>query len=112
MIIKEKIVNGLSVLSLTGKLDIFSKNTFIDTTDKYCETGTKGLILDFHGVTFMDSVRLGILTMVAKNFQKLRSRIILVNPQNQVKTLLLDTKLGRLVPMYHTDAAFSQFSQL
>jgi len=112
MIIKEKIVNGLSVLSLTGKLDIFSKNTFKDTTDKYCETGTKGLILDFQGVTFMDSVGLGILTMVAKNFQKLRSRIILVNPQNHVKTLLLETKLGRLVPMYHTDAAFSQFSQL
>ena len=112
MIIKEKSVNGLSVLTLTGRLDIFSRNAFKDRTDKYCEPGTKGLILDFQGVTFMDSVGLGILTLVAKHFQKLKSRIIVVNPQNQVKTLLLEMKLGRLVPLYHTDETFSQFSQL
>ena len=56
MIIKEKTVNGLAVLSLNGKLDIFSRNAFKETSDRYLENGAKGLILDFERITFVDSV--------------------------------------------------------
>ena len=72
MIIKEKTVNGLPILCLNGKLDIFSKNNFRETAEKYRETGGKGLILDFEGITFVDSVGLGTLTLVVKTFQKLK----------------------------------------
>jgi anti-anti-sigma factor len=112
MIMKEKTMNGLPVLSLAGKLDIFSTNAFKETAEKYMETDTKGLILDFQGVTSMDSVGVGALATVAKTFQKLKGRVILVNPQDQVKTFLCEMQLEKIIPMYQTDEQFSQFSQL
>lgn len=105
-------MNGLPVLSLSGKLDIFSRNAFQETAEKYTETGTKGLILDFQGITFVDSVGLGVLAVVARTFQKLKGRIILVNPQGQVKSLFVEMNLGKIIPMYQTDEEFSQFSEL
>jgi anti-anti-sigma factor len=112
MIMKEKTMNGLPVLSLSGKLDIFSRNAFKETAEKYTEMGAKGLILDFQGITFVDSVGLGVLAIVAKTFQKLKGRIILVNPQDQVKSLFLEMNLEKMIPMYKTDEQFSQFSEL
>jgi anti-sigma B factor antagonist len=109
MIIKEKTMNGLPVMSLSGKLDIFSRNAFKEAAEKYTETGTKGLILDFQGITFVDSVGLGVLAIVAKTFQKLKGRVILVNPQGQVKSLFLEMNLAKMIPMYKTDEDFSQF---
>lgn len=112
MIIKERTMNGLPVVSLSGKLDIFSKNAFKDTAEKYTEVNSKGLILDFQGVTFMDSVGLGALMVLARTFQKLKGRIIVVNPQDQVKTLLSEMNVAKMIPMYATDEQFSAFSEL
>lgn len=112
MIIKEKTMNGLPVLSLSGKLDFFSRNAFKEAAEKYTEIGSKGVILDFQGVTCVDSVGLGVLAVVARTFQKLKGRIILVNPQDQVKALFLEMNMGKMIPMYKTDEQFSQFSEL
>ena len=112
MVIKEKTVNNLSVLSLSGKLDIFSKNALKDAADKFKDSGAKGLILDLEGITFIDSVGLGILTLVAQTFQKVKGRVIVVNPQDQVQTVLKEMNLERLIPMYKTDEEFSQFSEI
>jgi anti-anti-sigma factor len=112
MIMKEKTMNGLPVLSLSGKLDIFSRNAFKETAEKYTEGGSKGLILDFQGVTFVDSVGLGVLAILAKTFQKFKARIILVNPQDQVKSLFVEMNLTKMIPMYKTDEDFSRFSEL
>jgi len=112
MVIREKTVNGLPILCLNGKLDIFSKNNFRETAEKYRETGGKGLILDFAGITFVDSVGLGTLTIVAKTFQKLKGRVILVNPQEQVKSIFLEMNFGKIIPMYKTDESYSQFSEI
>ena len=112
MVIREKTVNGLPILCLNGKLDIFSKNNFRETAEKFRETGGKGLILDFSGITFVDSVGLGTLTIVAKTFQKMKERVILVNPQEQVKSIFLEMNFGEIIPMYETDESYSQFSEI
>lgn len=112
MIIKERNMNGLPVMSLSGRLDIFSKNAFKETAEKYTEANSKGLILDFQGVTFVDSVGLGALMVLARTFQKLKGRMIVVNPQDQVKSLLSEMNVTKMVPMYTTDEQFSTFSAL
>ncbi|UCH90581.1 MAG: STAS domain-containing protein [Nitrospirota bacterium] len=112
MIIKEKTVNGLPILCLNGKLDVFSKNNFKEMAEKYQGDGTKGLILDFEGITFVDSIGLGTLTFVGKIFQKLKGRVILVNPQEPVKSLFLKMNVGEIIPMYKTDENYSQFSEI
>lgn len=112
MIIKEKTVNELPILCLNGKLDVFSKNNFKEMVEKYQGTGTHGLILDFEGTTFVDSVGLGTLIFVGKIFQKIKGRVILVNPQEPVKSLLLKMNVREIIPMYKTDESYSQFSEI
>ncbi|GJL59218.1 MAG: hypothetical protein NPIRA03_20750 [Nitrospirales bacterium] len=112
MIIKERNMNGLPIVSLSGKLDIFSKNAFKETAEKYTDPNSQGLILDFQGVTFLDSVGLGALMVLAKTFLKLKGRMIMVNPQDQVKTLLYEMQMEKIIPMYTTDSQFSTFSEL
>ena len=92
-------MNGLPVLSRNDKLDIFSKNASKQTSGKYLESGAKGLILDFKGITFVDSVGLGILAIAVKTFQKVKGRVILVNPQEQGKSIFLEMNLGKRIPM-------------
>ncbi len=112
MIIKQKKVNGLSVLCLNGKLDIFSKNTLKETAENCRENGAKGLILDMQGISFVDSIGLGMLVIVARSFQKLKGRVILVNPQEQILASFLEMKLGKLIPIYKTDESYAQFAAL
>lgn len=111
MVIKEKSVNGMQVLSLNGKLDIFSRNSFRDTIENHKKNGTKGLIIDLHGVSFIDSVGIGALVLAAKTFQGIKGKVILVNPQDNVKTALHSMNLSTLLPIFETDNEFSKFSQ-
>ncbi|MGB0910765.1 MAG: STAS domain-containing protein [Nitrospirales bacterium] len=111
MIIKEKLINGMHVLCLTGKLDIFSRNSFRDTVETHKKNGTKGLILDLQGVSFIDSVGIGALVLAAKTFQGVKGKVILVNPQDIVKTALHTMNLSAILPIFETDTEYSTFTQ-
>ncbi|WP_447971403.1 STAS domain-containing protein [Nitrospira sp. M1] len=112
MVIKQKSVNGMQVLSLIGKLDIFSKNNFNETIDYHRELETQGIILDIRGVTFIDSIGVGALVSAAKIFQGLKRRLILVNPQETVRNVLEQVNMFQLIPTFTTDEEFSSFSKL
>lgn len=112
MVIKEKSVNGMHVLSLIGKLDIFSRNNFRDTIENHKKSGTKGLIIDMHGISFIDSVGVGALVLAAKTFQGSKGKVILVNPQDTVKKVLAQMNLSQLLPVFATDENFSSFSEM
>ena len=112
MVIKEKTVNDLPVVSLMGRLDLFSKNAFQELIEKHRSIGTKGLIVDLKGVSFIDSVGLGLLTVAAKTFQGVKGKLIIVNPQDTVKKILDQMNFSKILPLFSTDDEFSQFSQL
>ena len=112
MVIKEKTVNDLPVVSLMGRLDLFSKNAFQELLEKHRNLGTKGLIVDLKGVSFIDSVGLGMLTVAAKTFQGVKGKLILVNPQDTVKHILDQMNFSKVLPLFSADDEFSQFSQL
>ncbi len=111
MVIKEKTVNGMKVLSLVGKLDIFSRNSFREKIEDHKRNGVKGLIIDLNGISFIDSVGVGALVVAAKTFQNIKGKVILVNPQESVKKALDAMNLSSLLPILITDNEYSQFSQ-
>ncbi len=111
MVIKEKMVNGMHVLSLTGKLDIFSRNSFRDTIENHKNNGAKGLIVDLQGVSFIDSVGIGALVLAAKTFRTIKGKVILVNPQDIVKTALSAMNLSATLPIFEADSEYTTFTQ-
>ena len=112
MLIKEKTVNDLSVVSLLGKFDLFSKDAFLELIEKHKKSGTKGLIVDLKGVSYIDSVGLGILTRAVHSLQAIKVKLILVNPQDTVKDILNQMNFSKILPLFSTDDEFSKFSEL
>jgi anti-anti-sigma regulatory factor len=42
----------------------------------------------------------------------LKGRVILVNPQEEVKSIFVEMNFGKIIPMYKTDESYSQFSAI
>lgn len=112
MIIKEREAQGVPVLVLSGKLDMFAKNTLKDAIEKYKEPRTERIIIDMKGVSFIDSAGLGALALTVKVFQSMKGSIIVVNPQDVVKTVLENVNFAKLLSMFETNEDYTTFSKL
>ena len=111
MLIKEKNANGVPVLALTGKLDIFAKNAFGEALEKHQKQGGK-LLLDFKGISFIDSIGIGTLVVAAKAFEKLKGALILVNPTEPVHAILTQMKLHDILTILAASENYSSFSKI
>ena len=110
MIIKEKEMQGVPVLILSGKLDLFAKNAFKDIMQKHKENRTKRVLIDLKSVSFIDSAGLGVLAVAVKMFQEIKGNLILVNPQDMVKGILQNANFSALLPMFNTNDDYTEFS--
>lgn len=59
MIIKERETQGVPILVLSGRLDMFAKNAFKEAIAKHREAQAKRVIVDMKAVSFIDSAGLG-----------------------------------------------------
>jgi len=112
MIIKEKETQGVPVLILSGKLDMFAKNAFKEAIQKHKENHAKRVLIDMKSVSFIDSAGLGVLALAVKAFQEIKGNIILVNPQDMVKGVLQNANFSTLLPMFNTNDEYTEFSTL
>lgn len=112
MIIKERETQGVPILVLSGKLDMFAKNAFKEAIDKHREAQAKRVIVDMRSVSFIDSAGLGGLALAVKAFQALKGSVIIVNPQDTVKNILQNVNFSKLLPMFETNDDYTTFSEI
>ncbi len=112
MIIKERKTQGVPVLVLSGKLDMFAKNAFREAIERHTEAHAKRVIIDMRGVSFIDSAGLGALALVVKVFQEFKGTLIVVNPQDVVKSALQNVNFSKLISMFETNQDYTTFSAL
>ncbi len=112
MIIKERETQGVPVLVLSGKLDMFAKNGFREMIEKYKEAQATRVIIDMKGVSFIDSAGLGVIALAVKAFQEVKGSVIVVNPQDTVKSILQNVNFSKLIPMFQTNEDYTTFSEL
>ncbi|MCH7615998.1 MAG: STAS domain-containing protein [Nitrospinae bacterium] len=112
MIIKERKTQGVPVLVLSGKLDMFAKNAFKEAIEKHVEAHAKRVIIDMKGVSFIDSAGLGALALAVKVFQGMKGSVIVVNPQDAVKSTLQTVNFSKYLSMFQTNEDYTTFSAL
>jgi len=112
MIIKEREMQGVPVLILSGKLDLFARNALKEVIQKHKENKTPRVLIDMKSVSFIDSVGLGILALAVKMFKEIKGNLILVNPQDMVKGVLQNANLATLLPMFNTNDDYTEFSAI
>jgi len=113
MKIKEKIENHVAVLSLSGKMMGGPETTALhDHIRGLMNDGIKKVVIDLHGVKWINSSGLGVLMAAMTTLKNAEGQMKLANVTEKVESLLMITQLMRIFQTYDsTDRAVSAMSE-
>lgn len=112
MDIKERVVGGVSVLDLSGKIVLGEGDGQIrDRIKDLLADGQKRILLNLSEVNYVDSAGLGALISSYTTTKRQGGHLKLVNLTKRIKDLLAITKLITVFETYDTEAeALASFS--
>lgn len=94
------------VLDITGQFNFGTRKDFTTALEKI-KTSPQ-VILNFKGVTFVDSAAIGLLALAAQQFKSTNRNLSLVGAQGTVKQVLNLAHIEQMIPNFASeDAAIS-----
>ena len=91
-------------IGLVGKLDIAGAEV-IALPLATLAGGKKGLVVDLSGVTFLASIGIRHLVLATKALARKGGKLVLVNPTDAVREVLVTSGVTDLMPIVATDSA-------
>lgn len=85
---------GRSVLSVSGAIDVQSRESLITAARSVLDLGAKVLVLDLAEITFMDSTGIGALVELGHDAEDADADFIIRNPSPRVTRILDMTGLS------------------
>ena len=100
---KDELVENILLVSLTGDLiGGEDNNEVISKIQDYIEKGIIRCIVDISDVRFINSSGIGLLITILTKVRNKEGELILINPSEQVKKLLIITKLNAIFSILQT----------
>ncbi|MFP4425891.1 MAG: STAS domain-containing protein [Spirochaetaceae bacterium] len=99
MDITEEARGAVTVLHLSGKLDLFNAKNLRQKVQELLESGWRKIIIDFGGVSYMDSSGVGALLHVYASARAENFETRFVNFQKPVARVIELTKLTDYFPL-------------
>jgi anti-sigma B factor antagonist len=93
----------VSVLSLTGRLDLASGTSLKEEIKKLFDRDCTSIHLDLSNVDFINSSGLGALVSVMKEVRLRKGRLTLSNLANYVKEIFEITQLSHIFEIFETE---------
>ena len=87
--------DAADVLSLVGELDAIAAPRFVTQAADALRKGTRRLLVELDGVSFVDSAGLAALLNVLRRATAAHAALVLVGTQPQVRNVLRQTRLER-----------------
>ncbi len=91
-------------LDLVGDLTYDNRGVFKDAVEGVKRSGCRHLILNMEQVQFLDSSGLGLMALMSQNLKLTHTRLSVVNPQSYVREIMSLANIGKLVPIYNSEA--------
>ncbi|MCB0970970.1 MAG: STAS domain-containing protein [Acidimicrobiales bacterium] len=88
-------VDGGVLLSLAGEIDLSSAHLLVDSIDAAHEGGARTIVLDFSGVTFVNSTGLGAMVAATKRLRAEGGDLVLRRFRGIPASALATTGLDR-----------------
>ena len=88
-------VDDAVLLSLDGEIDLSSAHLLVDSIDLAVEAGARRIILDFSGVTFVNSTGLGAMVAATKRLRAEGGDLVLRRFRGIPASALATTGLDR-----------------
>jgi len=95
----------VSVVGLSGELDISTTDQFFDATVDLVDAGRRHVVADLTRLTFCDSSGLGTIVKLRKIVDDAGGELLLARPSVMVAGLLELTGLDRVVRVFPTPEA-------
>jgi anti-sigma B factor antagonist len=93
-------VSGFPVLAVTGEIDIYTAPLFKQAVVNMVSEGTKDVIIDLAGVTFMDSSGFGTLLGATKRLRPEGGGLHLAGANSTIQRMLRLTRLDTIMQVY------------
>ena len=103
MHVAERIQDDTLVLMISGRVTFYSRKVFQAIVNSARLSGTKHIMFNLQGVTFMDSTALGGLALAYLNLKECDLAMSLVGPPQPIKSLLDEANFPTLIPTYSSE---------
>jgi anti-sigma B factor antagonist len=94
-----------SVIILTLQGDLIGEQSgigLLDLLNDHINDGKKNLGIDLSEVRYMNSSGIGVLITILTKFRNAGGDIVLINPSEQIRKLLVITKLNSIFKVFST----------
>jgi anti-sigma B factor antagonist len=112
MQIDERVVGGVTILDLSGKMTLGEGDELLrEKIASLVNAGQKQLLLNLEGVPYIDSAGLGEIVRTYTTVSRQGGKLKLLNLTKRIEDLLSITKLLTVFEVYDTEAeAIQSFS--
>lgn len=98
-----EIIDNVVILKLTG--DLIGENNgpaIMEVLNEHVNKGIVNSAIDISEVRYMNSSGIGVLITILTKLRNKGGEVVLVNPSEQVKKLLVITKLNNIFSIFDT----------
>jgi len=92
--------HDVRMIKLAGKLDIVGTGEIETKFAGYCSGENVRVIVDLAGVEFLASIGIRLLMLNAKSIAKRGGKMVIINPNPEVKHILEVTGIPGIIPIY------------
>jgi len=101
--LKTRTVDGVSVLEVTGELDIYTSPKLKAAIQTALTAGRARVVVNLLRTTYLDSTALSVLTTAQKQAREAGGNLGLVFDQPQIEKIFTITGLQRVFPIFRTE---------
>lgn len=92
--------NTIRIIKLTGKLDIMGANEIDTRFAAYCSGENVRVLVDLSQVDYLASIGIRLLTSNAKSLASRAGKLVLLNPTDDVRSVLDTTGILTIIPTF------------
>ena len=101
---RESEEDGLHIIALEGEIDLACSPELREILDVHAQAQRAALVLDFVGVSYVDSSGLATLVEYVRKVQDFGGKLALAAVNTRVRTILDLVRLSEIFPIYPTVA--------
>lgn len=94
-----------AIVHINGKVIGSTVMQFRDEIEEQLQNGNNNLIIDLTDVPLLDSTALGVIIITLQVLQRSGGKLVLLNPQKAVSSILEVTRLTSILEVYETEEA-------
>ncbi|MGB8356755.1 MAG: STAS domain-containing protein [Chthoniobacteraceae bacterium] len=98
----EKEENAITVLTLTGEIDLQHSPELRKVLQEKIKKSCHALVIDFGGVEYIDSSGLATLVEYRRDSRKYKGELALINLTTRVRTIFDLVRLNEIISIYPT----------